>query len=456
MAEIDNWITNELKELSLPDKRLKKRTEKILQDWSANATQAPTQIGEDWAATKAMYRILSNDRVESRVLRNAQSAATRARIKGYDKVLLLQDTTSVDLTSYKKTKGLGPLESTTHKGYFAHTTLATSPDGVPLGMVSQETWVRDKNTIGQSKKRRERAHKDKESYKWLKGFQTSTDILVDGVSYIVISDRESDVYEYIGCSRPPDVDLLLRVHVDRRLQGTNHKLWAHVAASPLLGEAEIAVPKRPNEPPRIARCTIRTARSTLKPPQRPSNQEKLRPCTINTIWLVELTPPDGVLPLEWMLITTLPTTSFDDAWQLIQFYRRRWLIERFHFVLKSGCQIEKRRLATFERHDRFLALANILAWRLLYLTYLARIEPDIPCDQFFLDYEWHALYCYVHKTRELPTQMPSLENMVYWIAKLGGFLARKNDGYPGVKVLWRGWQRLHDIASSYQLFQLDP
>ena len=172
-----------------------------------------------------------------------------------------------------------------------------------------------------------------------------------------------------------------------------------------------------------------------------------------TLWAVlvrEMNPPEGVEGLEWLLLTTLAVLNFDQACEIIRYYTLRWLIERFHFVLKSGCALEDRQLRTADRLQRFLA--NVVAWRLLWLTYLGRGRPDLPCTVAFAAYEWQALYAYVHKTAILPNTPPTLQQATLWVAQLGGFLSRKGDGYPGVKVLWRGWQRLVDIAQTWLIF----
>ena len=135
----------------------------------------------------------------------------------------------------------------------------------------------------------------------------------------------------------------------------------------------------------------------------------------------------------------------------VRYYSYRWLIERYHFVLKSGCGLEKLQLETAERLHRALATYSIVAWRLLWLTYEARENPDSPCDRVLEAHEWQALYCYSHKTPVPPITTPSLHEAVVMIAKLGGFLARKSDGEPGVKTIWRGLRRLHDIASAWKL-----
>ena len=70
------------------------------------------------------------------------------------------------------------------------------------------------------------------------------------------------------------------------------------------------------------------------------------------------------------------------------------------------------------------------------------------------EHEWQALYAKIHRASALPTQAPTVRQAVRWIAQLGGFLARKRDGEPGVTVIWRGWQRLQDIASIWLLARL--
>lgn len=137
----------------------------------------------------------------------------------------------------------------------------------------------------------------------------------------------------------------------------------------------------------------------------------------------------------------------------MEYYSYRWLIERYHFVLKSGCGLEKLQLETAERIHRALATYCIVAWRLLWLTYEARHNPDSPCDRVLEAHEWQSLYCTTHQTSIPPVTPPSLHDAVLWTAKLGGFLARKGDGEPGVKTIWRGLRRLHDIANTWQLLQ---
>jgi hypothetical protein len=101
--------------------------------------------------------------------------------------------------------------------------------------------------------------------------------------------------------------------------------------------------------------------------------------------------------------------------------------------------------------ERALATYAIVAWRLLWLTYEARCHPAESIEGILPGHYWQVLYCHVHQTTILPHEPPTLADCVRWIARLGGFLARKSDGEPGVKTLWLGLQRVHDMASIWQL-----
>jgi hypothetical protein len=152
-----------------------------------------------------------------------------------------------------------------------------------------------------------------------------------------------------------------------------------------------------------------------------------------------------------VLITTLPVATLEEAIQCTRWYSRRWLVERYHFVLKSGCRVEDLQLETGERIQIALATYCIVAWRLLWLTYEARQNPEVPCDRVLELHEWQSLYCTIHKTAVPPDTPPTLYQAVRWIAKLGGFLGRKGDKEPGVVTIWRGLQRLYDIAETWRL-----
>jgi len=153
-------------------------------------------------------------------------------------------------------------------------------------------------------------------------------------------------------------------------------------------------------------------------------------------------------------MSTHDVQSFEDASRVVGWYARRWLIERYNFVLKSGCRVEKLQLETQERLERALATYALVAWRLLWLTYEARKNPQAPCDCVLEACEWQVLQ--LHNADQPTEPPPSLREAIGRIAQLGGFLARKGDGQPGVQVIWRGLARLGDLVAGYQLALQPP
>lgn len=452
-AAVPDWVQHEMKHIELGEKRLEKRLLKIISDFSQKPTASIPEFCGDWAATKATYGFFKNPTSRTEAILLAQRRATHDRIQGQSRILILQDTTSFDFSHHPETEGLGPLDNPVCQGFFAHSSLAITTEGVPLGVLAQQTWVRDEQTIGKRHQRHQRLIEDKESHKWLQALTDSTQELPAETEAIVVSDRESDIYEYFVQPRAEQVELLVRARHDRRLKQESQLLFLTVSSGPVRGKMTVDVGARPGQPPRQAECQVYYQRVKLRPPRRRTAQHpKLAPVVLSAILIKEMHPPVGVEALEWRLLTTVEITSFEQACHFIEYYAYRWIIERFHFVLKSGCEIEKRQFEHGNRLIRFLAVANVIAWRLLWQTYLSRVDRNLPCTVVMTESEWKALYSFIHKTALLPLEVPTLGQVTTWIAKLGGFLGRNADGPPGVKVLWQGWRRLFDITQTWLIF----
>jgi hypothetical protein len=446
------WVNEEMKKLVLPDERLEERTRKIISDFSQNPTASIPQFCGDRAATKGAYGYFQNQAVDRAAIVAAQRQATVARLRvgHYQRVLAVQDTTEYNYSHHPATQELGPLDNAKVKGFFAHSTLAVTTEGVPLGLLAQEVWVREET---EQPPAANRPIKAKESYKWLKALHDSSRNLPADLQVIQVSDQESDLYEYLVEPRREQVELLVRSYQTREVVDEQKKVRAKLHTSPVRGKVEVEVRKTSDRPARTALCQVYYERVKIRPPRpRPGLPPDLKAVTLWAVLIREMNPPPGGEGLEWLLLTTLAVLTFDQACEIIRYYTLRWLVERFHFVLKSGCGLEDRQLRTADRLQRFLALANVVAWRLLWLTYLGRGRPDLPCTVAFEAYEWQALYAYVHKTAILPQTPPTLQQVTRWLAQLGGFLGRKGDGEPGVKVLWRGWTRLVDIVQTWLIF----
>ena len=174
------------------------------------------------------------------------------------------------------------------------------------------------------------------------------------------------------------------------------------------------------------------------------------------LWAIEARethPVKGRAPILWRLLTTLPVATVQQAMRMVGWYARRWQIEVFHKVLKSGCQIEQRQLETVARLKRVLMMDMIVAWRVMFLGQVAQEKPDDDVEQWLLESEWKVLWHYMNPGQPPPQDPPRLRSVVRWIGQLGGFIGRKSDGEPGPIVLWRGLQRLNDLTRAYELLK---
>jgi hypothetical protein len=379
---------------------------------------------------------------------SGQREATLERLKDAERVLLIQDTTSFNFHHHPATKGLGPLENEYTNGFLAHTTLAVSSGGVPVGVVDQQVWVRSREDKGKRQQRHERDFIEKESYKWVKGLPDS-DWVAQLPAPVVVCDAEAHIYDLLGIMLSQGLDFVIRAADSRSFTPEGQSLFKAVSQQAVQHEMAIDLKRRPDREARTAALELRFGQINLKRPRLSSSEWES--ITVYVVDVFEPDPPLGEAAVHWLLLTSLVVESIQQAVEVVTFYLYRWLVERFHYTLKSGCQMEEKQLRTADRLQRLLAVYSIVAWQLLWLTYQARQTPDAPCTLALTTPQWQALYAFVQRTTLLPQSPPSLREVVRWIGQLGGFIGRKGDGEPGVKVLWRGWSRLLDITDMWLL-----
>ena len=181
----------------------------------------------------------------------------------------------------------------------------------------------------------------------------------------------------------------------------------------------------------------------------------MEPIGLWALWACEMRPPAGVKAIEWMLLTTIPTDSAEQACERLQWYARRWGIEVWHRILKGGCKIEARQLESFDRLKRLLSVYAVIAWRILYARMLSRLTPNVSASAILAPDEWQALYCRIYRTPNPPATPPPLRQALRWIARLGGFLGRTGDGEPGVQTIWTGFHELIALTDMYRIMNSD-
>lgn len=450
------WAEDEFGDADLGDVRRTARLVQLASVLGAQPSASLPEATDDAASLKAAYRFFDNDYVRAEAMLKSHVRSTKARLQTVPLVLAVQDTTYLDWTDHPHTSGLGPLAAPSHQGLLAHTTLALTPERVPLGLLQQQVWARDKD-VRRNQDHKQRTIEDKESQKWL----TSLEAVIAARSecptthFVSVGDREADVYDLFLLKRPVGVDLLIRAAQNRKADHEEKYLWAAMASAPIAATVSIHMGARAGQAARDATLSVRWRQITLRPPNSRTT-DKLPTITVWAVWAVETAPPPGLEAVEWLLLTTVPITSMDEALERLEWYACRWGIEVWHKILKSGGRIEQRQLETAERLNRCLTLYSVIAWRILYATMLARATPDVPCTVLLEQEEWQALYCRIHRVALPPDVAPTLRQAVGWIAQLGGFLGRKHDGAPGVTVLWKGFQHLVDTTAMYQIMRPAP
>jgi hypothetical protein len=454
-----DWAEEEFGAVRLRDGRHRKRLFTVARDFYAQPAANIPQACGSRAKTKAAYRLFKHTAVSMNAILSSHYHSTMERI-ARDKiqvVLAVQDTTSFNYDTHADMEGLGPIN--THvdgaQGILLHDTMAYTAEGTALGLVDVQVWARDPREFGKRATRYQRPIDQKESFKWLKSFRAAARLQRQlGAASTVVSmgDREADVYELfaLALSDPAHPKLLVRAERDRRVQDTSGCLWQYMESQPVAGQRVLHVPRRKGRAARDALLKIRFAQVELRPPKLKLALGVIR---LWAVYVTEVSAPSEKDAVEWMLLTTLEVSDFEQALEKVDWYKRRWGIEEYHRTIKSGCRIENRQLGDRTVWENCLAIDLVVAWRIEYIKKLSRQKPQAPCSVAFEEHEWQALLAFKRPDQPLPSTPPSVREITRLTAELGGFLGRKGDGEPGSTTIGRGLQRLHDIASAFLIFK---
>ena len=276
---------------------------------------------------------------------------------------------------------------------YVHPTLAVTPAGVALGVLDPWMWARkpkDQPDI-------------KESTRWAEGYAIVADLAetVPDSRLVYVADREGDLRALIDAAarRGTPADWLIRSKHNRKTT-TGEKWWDRLAQSDPLGEVEFILPAAPDRPARPVRQTLYREVVTL-----PAHHGQPT-VTVTAILAREERPPAGEKAIEWRRLTNRTAETLEPVVELIDWYRRRWLVEIFFRIWKSGCRVEALQRATLERLERALVIYLIIAWRILHLVTWGRDGPNLPCDVVFDPEEWQAAWIVAYRAKPPATPPP--------------------------------------------------
>jgi hypothetical protein len=392
----EKWAENEFASVELGDKRLNDRLIRLSEDFVKSPESPINQSCKDWASTKAAYRFFRNESVDYKEITNSHSESTLNRCRDYPAILAIQDTTYLTYSHHEKTIGLCALTKNRGKhkeniytlGLIMHSTFAVSLDGLPLGLINQRIYSRPEETE-ERKELRKRTHnitlpiEEKDSYRWIEALQnTATAFQHTSAKAITVCDRESDIFDFFHLAEELKTEVLVRANHNRKVNKsapnseiTGEELWSYMEKEQIKGFIEVKIPAQDKQPERMAKCSVKFGRFTVTPSRSSPKSDKLSKISLNAVYVSEESCPKDISPIDWMLLTNIPVESLDQALEKIRWYCLRWRIEVFHKVLKSGLNVEDCRLQIADRLVRYLSVMSVVAWRIFWITLMARISP---------------------------------------------------------------------------------
>lgn len=452
------------------DKRLSVRCGAIVEALvKSPGVSLPCVLADD-AELMSSYRFCNNPKVNPQAILLPHAQGTARRARAAREVLVIHDTTEAKFTGEHR-EGLGSLSSG-GEGFFAHVSLVVAQSGglgLPLGVAALQLHTRPQGRKAQPK-RLPLLDEGNERRRWALGVEQATEVLGAEVEQIHVMDREGDHYELLAFLRGLKRRFVVRLSYDRNLFSESDAEARRIsqALSSVagvfqrvvhLGARELKSMPDANKkhPPRAERDATLSFASTTVRIKRPHGLKVAIPESIelNLVRVWEENPPDGELPVNWILSTTEPVESPSDIERVVDIYRLRWLIEEYFKAMKSGCSVEERGFLRAHALQNVFALTLPVAWQMLVMRTLSRLQDQSRAQLVLSSVQLMLLAA---ATRKLPPRQrtppePTVRQALLAIAALGGHLTRNGD--PGWHSIARGFERLRVLEEGYRLAQPD-
>lgn len=436
------WAKENFGSCQLGDARRTRRSTFVAQRIVENPSGSFPDIFESWSDVKAAYDLFDMETVTLESITRPHRQQTRARTPG--RYLILNDTKDVDFGIRRNIKGTAPTGNGGGNGFLLHSALLIdAPSGVLVGLAGQTVHYR--KPLPKRENTTQRLKRPRESEVWGRVVD-QVGPPGEGVQWVHVMDRGADNFEVYCHLREQRSDWVVRVTQKHRKiiipDGQTQQLTEYLATLEEAGSYQLHLRAREGKPARTAQLEVRCGPLRMPCPAHQSPYVKSVGSDPIPMWVVqvrEINTPKGAEPLQWILYTSLPVESFEDAWEVIEYYESRWLIEEWHKALSTGCRLTERQLETADRLEAMTGLLSVVAVRLVQLKTIARHNGGQPARQV-APLQWIDMLCRVRKG--VRRSQLTIRGFYRELAKLGGFLGRKHDGEPGWITIWRGWHKL--------------
>lgn len=446
------WAEQQFGKCDLQDQRRTKRLMQVAEQVANHpAGSFPDQM-RSWGDLKAAYRLFHTEEATWQAIAGPHWQQTRTTAPG--RYLVLADTTEIDFGYRRQVPGLSRIGNGSGRGFLLHNALMVeSSSKEVLGVAGQTVHYR--RAAPRQENDSQRFQRERESQVW-------GDVIdqvgppPEGAQWVHVCDRDADDFEVFCRLRQNRCEWVIRAAAPHRLiltpEGEQLPQKKYLPSLRLVGTYELHLRARPQQPARIAKLEVRVGTLRMPIPRHTSAYVKKlqpEPIPMGVVWVQETDAPSGVEPIKWVLYTSLPATSFEEAWQVVEYYECRWLIEEYHKALKSGCAVEQRFLQSREGLEAMVGLMSVVAVRLLQLKTAVRQDPH-RAARTVVPSRWLRM---LKASRKQLKRVHDLTIYEFYreLAKLGGFLGRKSDGEPGWITIWRGWERLNTLVQGAEL-----
>jgi hypothetical protein len=436
-----------------PDKRLDKRMDKIISDLLLSGTATVNKAVADHSSKTAFYRTLLNTRLDHNDILSGSFRKCAENID-VEHVLCLQDTTEFNFNHIadkigKSDPDIGPTSLKAIAGFFCHPVLVCDPSGQNIyGLASASVYNRNWG----HKDKYERKFQNlpiekKESYRWIENALNARKLISKEVVLTIIGDRESDIYEEFIQVASKNTHLLIRSRVDRRVEGTCGKLYAHLQQQPLAGKSIVDLTANYSREKRTAELEIRYSDVEIKAPN--DYKGKQKSFKLYAIEAKEVTPnlPSDQKAILWRLLTTHPIENLEQALECIEWYKHRWLIEEIFRVIKTkGFEIESSQLGNGASLKKLLAFTLEAAIQVMRLKLALDNKSNATAKLMFSDKQLIYLALLLKKVEGNTAKQknPYNKNSIAWaawtIARLGKWTGYKSHGPPGYITMKNGFE----------------
>lgn len=415
----------------------------------------------DKAAMEGAYKFVENDAVRPEAIADGIFASTAKFAKNTKVCLAIQDTTTVDISDYLKD---GWKEMGSPAGYQVHSTLLVDgASATPIGLVDQARWLRPHKSVRKTKaEKAARTAKEKESHKWALGLEGTARRLSSMENVITVCDREADIYDFLHTMDQQEFRYVVRAKHNRKIKSSDARLFEKVSNSQTLGQYTVQIGQRgeqraqkgqksrPSRKSRKAIAEIRAVQVELPATIKATQKHPAPPVVTNIVLVEEPCPPTGIEGIRWLLLTSEPIATIAQVLNIVKYYSQRWLIEEFHKAWKTGCNLEQRRLQSYDNFERMMVVTAAIGVRILQLRTLGQ-GAEVTCDTILDTDEWQCLYANTNPGEPLPKEVPTVKWAYYAIAKLVGWSDSKRTGRVGWQTLWEGWQRLELLLQGWRI-----